>query len=461
MGSWALRQAETAERGPAVGREGGSGVEGGQGESGADQHRDFYHYLLTGQTDKWKNRHTDKQTARERSRTQGSLFYFTTGNVTDTIKMGGGRGSFPCRLRGTGEERRAPVLSGQRRWPEWQSRGRGWVGSEAPSPLRLSEVSFLSNEGSGRPGRPHWGVRFLFCTRYLSWWGRPRGGCRGGLFSETTERRRKGTKGWGWRAGTERESNENPTRALRQVGRARRGRRAADTHAGGHVIAARSLRAGPAGERRHSDRGGSLWQGEGLEGQHDLGRAPRDGAGRTRSHWWGVVCAAGWESCAGALVPQLHLQSVSDTDTLAYEPTVHAVHTTDTDHNSNTRRRRHTQEVRRTTHVAMGNQRGGKDTHTCSPAARSHMVLPGPLLPGPRAHRHTHTHTGHQHRDTHSVGRVYATAAYSQASLWSSVGRCARVEVGIQERCVGAKDTQNSRDVVERLAGIQAARRDL
>lgn len=48
-----------------------------------------YHYLLTGQTDKWKNRHTDKQTARERSRTQGSLFYFTMGNVTDTIKMGG------------------------------------------------------------------------------------------------------------------------------------------------------------------------------------------------------------------------------------------------------------------------------------------------------------------------------------------------------------------------------------
>lgn len=52
----------------------------------------LYHYLLTGQTDKWKNRHTDKQTARERSRTQGSLFYFTTGNVTDTIKMGGGGG---------------------------------------------------------------------------------------------------------------------------------------------------------------------------------------------------------------------------------------------------------------------------------------------------------------------------------------------------------------------------------
>lgn len=102
----------------------GRRVEGGLG-SGADQHGNLYHYLLTGQTDKWKNRHRDKQTARERSRTQGSLFYFTTGNVTDTIKMGGGGG-----------ERRAPVLSSQRRRPEWQSGGRERVGSKAPSPLR-------------------------------------------------------------------------------------------------------------------------------------------------------------------------------------------------------------------------------------------------------------------------------------------------------------------------------------
>lgn len=118
-GLWALGQSSKQ-----VMVEVGRRVEGGLG-SGADQHGNLYHYLLTGQTDKWKNRHRDKQTARERSRTQGSLFYFTTGNVTDTIKMGGGGG-----------ERRAPVLSSQRRRPEWQSGGRERVGSKAPSPLR-------------------------------------------------------------------------------------------------------------------------------------------------------------------------------------------------------------------------------------------------------------------------------------------------------------------------------------
>lgn len=87
----------------------------------------LYHYLLTGQTDKWKNRHTDKQTARERSRTQGSLFYFTTGNVTDTIKMGGSGGrEGPLSMGGGGQgERRAPVLSGQK---EAGRNGRAEVG---------------------------------------------------------------------------------------------------------------------------------------------------------------------------------------------------------------------------------------------------------------------------------------------------------------------------------------------
>lgn len=80
-----LLWAEKAEVGRSRWREG----------SGTNQHGNLYHYLLTGQTDKWKNRHRDKQTARERSRTQGSLFYFTTGNVTDTIKMGGGREGSP------------------------------------------------------------------------------------------------------------------------------------------------------------------------------------------------------------------------------------------------------------------------------------------------------------------------------------------------------------------------------
>lgn len=86
----------------------------------------LYHYLLTGQTDKWKNRHTDKQTARERSRTQGSLFYFTTGNVTDTIKMGGSGGrEGPLSMgggdKGRGEHQFCPARRRQagmaeRRW---------------------------------------------------------------------------------------------------------------------------------------------------------------------------------------------------------------------------------------------------------------------------------------------------------------------------------------------------------
>lgn len=72
--------------------------------------------------------------------------------------------------------------------------GGGGGRPQSPQPIP-SKVRFLSNKESGRPGRPHWGVRFLFCTRNLSWWGRPRGGCRAGLFSETRERRRKGTRG--------------------------------------------------------------------------------------------------------------------------------------------------------------------------------------------------------------------------------------------------------------------------
>lgn len=81
-----------------MGRESRSGVEGGLGLELTNMGT-LYHYLLTGQMDKWKNRHTDKQTARERSRTQGSLFYFTTGNVTDTINMGGcGDGEGPLSM---------------------------------------------------------------------------------------------------------------------------------------------------------------------------------------------------------------------------------------------------------------------------------------------------------------------------------------------------------------------------
>lgn len=99
----------------------------------------------------------------------------------------GGREHQFCPARG----RRAGMA--ERRW--------GWAAPKPPSHSVQGEVPEC-NKGSGRPGRPHWGVRFLFCTRNLSWWGRPRGGCRAGLFSETRERRRKGTKGWGWRAGT-------------------------------------------------------------------------------------------------------------------------------------------------------------------------------------------------------------------------------------------------------------------
>lgn len=120
-----------------MGRKSKSGVEGGPGLQ-LTSVGTLYHYLLTGQTDKWKNRHTDKQTARERSRTQGSLFYFTTGNVTDTIKMGGGGGrEVPLSpVRGTGGRRRAPVLSGQREAGR-NGRAEVWVGgTEAPIPFR-------------------------------------------------------------------------------------------------------------------------------------------------------------------------------------------------------------------------------------------------------------------------------------------------------------------------------------
>lgn len=101
----------------------------------------LYHYLLTGQTDKWKNRHTDKQTARERSRTQGSLFYFTTGNVTDTIKMGGGggRGGAPVHVRGVGA-RRAPVLSARGRWAGKAERRWGWAAAKPPAHSVQGEV---------------------------------------------------------------------------------------------------------------------------------------------------------------------------------------------------------------------------------------------------------------------------------------------------------------------------------
>jgi hypothetical protein len=109
-------------------------------------------------------------------------------------------------------------------------RRQGVGGLQSPQPTP-SEVSFLSNEGSGRPGRPHWGVRFLFCTRNLTCWGRPRGGCRVGLFSETRERKEKrdqevGVEGrdQGGRA------VETRPRALRQAGRVWWGRRA-----GGHT----------------------------------------------------------------------------------------------------------------------------------------------------------------------------------------------------------------------------------
>lgn len=89
----------------------------------------LYHYLLTGQTDKWKNRHTDKQTARERSRTRGSLFYFTTGNVTDTIKMGGGVGvGSPCGCEGPGGEESTSSVR-----PEAAA---GGGGRRSPQPIR-------------------------------------------------------------------------------------------------------------------------------------------------------------------------------------------------------------------------------------------------------------------------------------------------------------------------------------
>lgn len=122
-------------KGPAVGRESRSGWRVGWGPELTSM-GNLYHYLLTGQTDKWKNRHTDKQTARERSRTQGSLFYFTTGNVTDTIKMGEGRGRgwSPIHVGdgGRGEHQFCPARK-QAGMAEWRW---GVGGHEAPIPFR-------------------------------------------------------------------------------------------------------------------------------------------------------------------------------------------------------------------------------------------------------------------------------------------------------------------------------------
>lgn len=126
-----------------MGRERRRGAEGGLGLELTGMGT-LYHYLLTGQTDKWKNRHMDKQTARERSRTQGSLFYFTTGNVTDTIKMGGsGAGKTPCPHEGdSGEAKSTSSVRPEGGRPEWQSGG-GAGRHRSPHPI-LSKVRFLS-----------------------------------------------------------------------------------------------------------------------------------------------------------------------------------------------------------------------------------------------------------------------------------------------------------------------------
>lgn len=189
-------------------------------------------------------------------------------------------------------------------------------GSQASQPIP-SKVRFLSNKGSGRPGWPHWGVRFLFCTRNLSWWGRPRGGCRAGLFSETRERRRKGTKGWGRRAGPGRESSENRAAPRRSAGGAGRGQR--DTHAR-RPCPAQPGHGQAAGGRRRSDRG--LWEEAcGREKAQGVGRREMQSLGQR-----GAVLGKGPHPELGSLLLVLLLECVADRHELTPKPTGSLTH---------------------------------------------------------------------------------------------------------------------------------------
>lgn len=232
-------------------------------------------------------------------------------------------------------------------------------GSQASQPIP-SKVRFLSNKGSGRPGWPHWGVRFLFCTRNLSWWGRPRGGCRAGLFSETRERRRKGTKGWGRRAGPGRESSENRAAPRRSAGGAGRGQR--DTHAR-RPCPAQPGHGQAAGGRRRSDRG--LWEEAcGREKAQGVGRREMQSLGQR-----GAVLGKGPHPELGSLLPVLLLECVADRHELTPKPTGSLTHAVVL-----TRQHRHT-------HLHV---------HICQPLTHRH---------------HTHTHQpsaacGHVHTET-------------------------------------------------------------
>lgn len=112
--------------GPAVGRE-RSGVEGGLGLELTSMGT-LYHYLLTGQTDKWKNRHMDKQTAREKEQDTGVplLLHNRTCHRHHQNGRGAGAGKVPCPREGDrGEEESTSSVRPEGGRPEWQSRGGG------------------------------------------------------------------------------------------------------------------------------------------------------------------------------------------------------------------------------------------------------------------------------------------------------------------------------------------------
>lgn len=177
-GSRALRQAEPAERSPAVGREGRRGWREGGGleltSTGTCTITCLLDRRTSGKTDTWTSRLQDKGAGRRGP----SLLH----NRKCHRHHQNGEGEVPLSAEGDRGEEESTSSVRPEEGPARQSGGGGREALKAPA--HSSEVSFLSNGGSGGPGRPHWGVRFLFCTRYLSCWGCPRGGCRAGLFSE-------------------------------------------------------------------------------------------------------------------------------------------------------------------------------------------------------------------------------------------------------------------------------------
>lgn len=139
--------------------------------------RHLYHYLLTGQTDKWKKQTHGQADCKRKEQGAGVPLLLHNRKCHRHHQNGRGRGQEgPLSMAEGGGGESTSSVPARGRWAGRRRRV-GVGGCKAPAHIP-SKVRFLSNKESGRPGWPHWGAPGSFSALEFELVGGVPGGCR-------------------------------------------------------------------------------------------------------------------------------------------------------------------------------------------------------------------------------------------------------------------------------------------